>query len=39
MFVKRIDLQKIFGTIDPNKLLQNMKAIGFYECTLTWFKF
>ena len=39
MFVKRIDLQKIFGTKDPNKLLQNMKAIGFCEYTLTWFKF
>ena len=33
-----IDLQKAFGTIDHEILLQKLKVIKFSESTIKWFK-
>ena len=35
----QIDLQKAFGTIDHDVLLQKLYAIGFSKHTVNWFQF
>ena len=33
-----IDLQKAFGTLDPDVLLKKMECVGFKKPAIKWFK-
>ena len=33
-----IDLQKAFGTLDPDVLLKKMECVGFIKPAIKWFK-